>query len=58
MKVNVLKDAKGNVVATFEKSSDKPTPRPNVTNGYKIEEVDVQNIDELKRFYKKDNSKY
>ena len=56
MKINVLKDSKGDIVATFEQPSDnESTLRPEVPEGYKVEEMDMPDnyISKLDDLYKK-----
>jgi hypothetical protein len=56
MKINVLKDKKGKVIATFEKAvGDAPSVAPVLEEGHKVEEMDVDpNYKaDLKAFYQK-----
>lgn len=55
MKVNLVKDAKGKVIATFENAvAGGPTVRPVLKPGHSIHEVDApeEYKADLKAFYK------
>lgn len=61
MKLNIVKDEKGTVVATFENPASKggPSVRPLLKSGYKIQEVDADERykDDLDAFYKRYSSR-
>ena len=56
MKIQAIKDAKGKVIATFEKASGQaPTVAPVLEPGHTIHEMEVlENYkDDIKAFYEK-----
>jgi hypothetical protein len=58
MKINIIKDSKGKILAAFEEYEDGPILRPKMPDAYVTEQRDVENIDDLKSLYKKKNSKH
>lgn len=56
MKINVVKDTKGKVIATFENGADGvPSVTPVLEPGYKVEELEVKENykADIKGFYAK-----
>jgi len=59
MKINVLKDKNGKVIATFEKAvghaHDAPSVAPVLEEGHKVDEMEVEDNykADLKAFYHK-----
>ena len=59
MKVHVVKDRKGRVIATFERNPGAPRLEPKLQAGHKIEEVEAPDdyASDLKNFYAKHSKK-
>ena len=54
MKINVVKDKSGKVIATFETASERGVKvTPVLPDGHKVEQVEVENnyMDDLSAFY-------
>jgi hypothetical protein len=58
LKVNIIKDSNGKIIATFEESDQGPNLRPKIQEHHVIEQVDLRDREDLKSLYRKNNSKY